>query len=94
MTPVFIAAVGFLADDNPRHTGPDFGKASPLGLLIIVLLLIGTFALIWSMNRHLKKLPERFGRTQSEPDQIADHATEEPPSDAPPDDENSRHEPG
>jgi hypothetical protein len=58
-------AVALLADDAPRNTGPDFGKASPIGLLIIVLLMIGTFALIWSMNRHLRKLPERFNRKQS-----------------------------
>ena len=54
------ARVGLLADDAPRDTGPDFGKASPFGLLVVVLLLIGTFLLVWSMNRHLKKLPESF----------------------------------
>ena len=54
--------ITLLADDAPRNTGPDFGKASPVGLLIIVLLLIGTFALVWSMNRHLKKLPDSFDR--------------------------------
>ncbi len=54
-------AVRLLADDGtPANTGPDFGKASPFGLLVIVLLLVGTFALVWSMNRHLKKLPESF----------------------------------
>ncbi|MBP1816832.1 hypothetical protein [Mycobacterium sp. OAE908] len=61
--------VTFLADDAPRNTGPDFGKASPFGLVIIVLLLIGTFALVWSMNRHLRKLPKSF---DSEPDQSLD----------------------
>ena len=34
-------AIGLLADDAPRDTGPDFGKASPFGLVIVVLLLIG-----------------------------------------------------
>jgi hypothetical protein len=61
--------VTFLADDAPRDTGPDFGKASPFGLVIIVLLLIGTFALVWSMNRHLRKLPKSF---DSEPDRPLD----------------------
>jgi hypothetical protein len=46
--------------DGPTKTGPDFGKASPVGLLIVVLLLFGVFALVWSMNRHLKKIPESF----------------------------------
>jgi hypothetical protein len=68
---------GLLADNTPHNTGPDFGKASPVGLLIIVLLLIGTFFLIWSMNRHLKKLPERFDRQNPEPDQAADDGTVE-----------------
>lgn len=54
--------------DAPKNTGPDFGKASPLGLLIVVILLICVFALVWSMNRHLKKLPESFDETLGGPD--------------------------
>jgi len=61
-----MLAVGLLADDAPRDTGPDFGKASPFGLVIIVLLLIGTFALVWSMNRHLRKLPKSFDHEADE----------------------------
>jgi hypothetical protein len=61
-----MLAVGLLADNGPGNTGPDFGKASPFGLVIVVLLLIGTFALVWSMNRHLRKLPKSF---DSEPEQ-------------------------
>lgn len=76
-------AVVFLADDAPRNSGPDFGKASPLGLLVIVLLLIGTFLLVRSMNRHLKKLPESFDRDNPRPDQAADEGTVgvDPPAD-------------
>ncbi len=55
-----LTIIGLLAQDPPRQTGPDFGKASPVGLLVIVLLLIGTFGLVWSMNRHLRKLPKSF----------------------------------
>ena len=69
-------AIGLLADDAPRDTGPDFGKASPFGLVIVVLLLIGTFLLVWSMNRHLRKLPESFD--ESEPDQATDGVIEDP----------------
>ncbi len=94
MTHIVAVAVGLLADDAPRNTGPDFGKASPVGLLIIVLLMIGTFALIWSMNRHLKKLPERFDREHPEPDQAADDGTVGQPGDSSPDNESSHHEPG
>ena len=66
---------GLLADEAPRDTGPDFGKASPFGLVVIVILLIGTFLLVWSMNKHLKKLPESFDPEHPEPDQAADEGT-------------------
>ena len=65
-----MLAIGLLADDAPRNTGPDFGKASPFGLVIVVLLLIGTFLLVWSMNRHLRKLPKSFDSPRA--DQAAD----------------------
>jgi hypothetical protein len=94
MTDIVAVALGLLADDAPRNTGPDFGKASPVGLLIIVLLMIGTFALIWSMNRHLKKLPERFDRAHPEPDQAADDGTVGEASDSATDNEGSRHDGG
>jgi hypothetical protein len=60
MNDTALTILGLLAQDPPRDTGPDFGKASPFGLLVIVLLLIGTFLLVWSMNRHLRKLPKSF----------------------------------
>ena len=60
MIDLLTTAVSVLADP-PKNSGPDFGKASPLGLLVVVLLLIGVFILVWSMNRHLKKLPKSFG---------------------------------
>ncbi len=45
MTDTFILIAGLLAEEGPpRDTGPDFGKASPLGLVVVVILLIGTFA--------------------------------------------------
>ena len=59
-----------LAQDGPRQTGPDFGKASPFGLIVVVLLLIGTFALVWSMNRHLRRLPASFD-TEDSPDEAS-----------------------
>jgi hypothetical protein len=65
VTDLLTTAVSVLADP-PKNTGPDFGKASPLGLLIVVILLICVFALVWSMNRHLKKLPESFDEQPAE----------------------------
>ena len=71
MTLLNMLALAVLADDTPRNTGPDFGKASPFGLLIVVLLLIGTFLLVWSMNRHLRRLPKSFDN-DADPAPIAD----------------------
>ena len=67
MNDALMLAIGLLADEAPRDTGPDFGKASPLGLVVVVLLLVGTFLLVWSMNRHLRKLPESFDKPESDP---------------------------
>lgn len=79
MSQLHLAAIRVLADwqadDAPQRTGPDFGKASPFGLLVIVLLLIGTFFLVRSMNRQLKKVPESFDPQHPEPDQAADEGT-------------------
>ncbi len=66
------AATEILARDAD---GPEFGKASPLGLLLVLLLLIGTIFLIRSMNKHLRKLPTSFMRGESESDQAADEST-------------------
>ncbi len=98
MNHVLPAAALVLADDAPRNSGPDFGKASPFGLLVVVLLLVGTVLLVWSMNRQLKKLPESFDRDQPETDQIADGGTLMNGSGGPADDgaeqHGSQHEPG
>ena len=63
MTPLLIT---LLAAEEPAMTGPDFGKASPVGLLVVVLLLIGVFALARSMNRHLRRVPESFGAADTQ----------------------------
>ena len=85
-----------IADDAPRNHGPDFGKASPVGLLIIVLLVVATLFLVRSMNRQLKKVPESFDRQHPEADQAADEGTDaviphEPPG---PDGEGTARPPG
>jgi hypothetical protein len=62
--------------DAPHNHGPDFGKASPVGLLVVVLLLIATLFLLRSMNRQLKKVPPSFDPKHPEPDQAADEGTD------------------
>jgi hypothetical protein len=89
-----VVVVGLLADEPPRNTGPDFGKASPFGLLIVVLLVIGTAFLVWSMNRQLKKLPESFDRDNPETDQAVDEGTVDVHPDDAADQGGKPHEPG
>lgn len=65
-----------LADEkSPTNVGPDFGKAGPFGLTVVVLLLVGTFFLVRSMNSHLRKLPETFDPEHPEADQAVDEGT-------------------
>ncbi|MGV9824330.1 MULTISPECIES: hypothetical protein [unclassified Gordonia (in: high G+C Gram-positive bacteria)] len=71
MSPTTIAV---LAAQQPQ--GPEFGKASPIGLLVIIVLLIGTGLLIWSMNKQLRKLPKSFDSEHPEPDQAFDEGTD------------------
>ncbi|MHA7648425.1 hypothetical protein ACX9NE_02820 [Mycobacterium sp. ML4] len=61
---------------GPKNNGPDFGKASPLGLVVVVLLVVATVFLVRSMNRQLRKVPESFDREHPEPDQAADEGTD------------------
>lgn len=72
MNPLLFTVIA----DGPHNNGPDFGKASPIGLLVIVLLLIATLFLLRSMNRQLKKVPESFDPQHPEPDQAADEGTD------------------
>jgi hypothetical protein len=45
----------------------DVGKAGPLGLLLIVLLLIAVALLVRSMSKHLKRLPPTFDPVKDAP---------------------------
>lgn len=47
-------------DKDPGGQQEDFGKSSPLGLLMLVLFFIAVFFLVKSMNKHLRKLPASF----------------------------------
>ncbi|WP_243789939.1 hypothetical protein [Saccharopolyspora gloriosae] len=45
---------------DPGGQGEDFGKSSPVGLLLLVVFAIAVAFLIRSMTKHLKKLPVSF----------------------------------
>ena len=57
---------------NDQQLPEDVGKAGPLGLLLIVLLLIAVILLGRSMGRHLKKVPRSFDPADQVPDTPAE----------------------
>jgi hypothetical protein len=56
------ATGAFLAQDPapPPGKGPEFGEASPLGLLVVILLGVAVVFLVRSMTKHLKRVPASF----------------------------------
>ncbi|AEF41859.1 Hypothetical membrane protein [Hoyosella subflava DQS3-9A1] len=65
-----------IAQDAVVPTGPEFGKASPIGLVVILVLMASMVFLLRSMNKHLRRLPETFEPENPEPDQEADEGTD------------------
>lgn len=54
-------------DPDPSNgKGPEWGKAAPIGLLIIALLCVALFFLVKSMNKQFKKVPASFGPAPDE----------------------------
>jgi len=53
----------------------DVGKAPPIGLLLIVVLLIAVALLVKSMTKHLKRIPPTF-EPQDDVVQVPDDASE------------------
>ena len=68
--------VTVLAQDPapPPGKGEEFGKASPIGFVVLVLLFLATILLVRSMNKQLRKVPASF----DEPDGAPDPARPEP----------------
>lgn len=56
--------------DDPGGRGADFGKSSPVGLLVLLLFFIAVAFLVRSMTKHLKRVPASFDN--EEPEQKAD----------------------
>jgi hypothetical protein len=50
----------------PPGKGEEFGKASPVGLVVLVVLFLATILLVRSMNKHLRKVPASFDATASD----------------------------
>ncbi|WP_204765341.1 hypothetical protein [Lentzea nigeriaca] len=70
----FVAVQPSNTNDNDKGgQGEDFGKSSPVGLVLLILFFIAVFFLVRSMNKHLKRVPASFDEpasdTPSEPEE-------------------------
>ncbi|MBA2470992.1 MAG: hypothetical protein DLM61_04395 [Pseudonocardiales bacterium] len=45
---------------DPGGQGEDFGKAAPVGLVVLLLFFLAVALLVRSMNKHLRRVPESF----------------------------------
>jgi hypothetical protein len=63
---VYVALVGQPSPTptpgNPGGQGEEFGKSSPVGLVVILLFAVAVVFLIRSMNKHLRRVPESFDK--------------------------------
>jgi hypothetical protein len=48
------------SSNDPGGQGPDFGKSSPLGLLVLILFFVAVAFLMRSMTKHLRRVPASF----------------------------------
>lgn len=55
------STANFVLAQNPGETpvGPDFGKASPIGLLLLVILAIVVLFIGWSFHRRFSRFKRR-----------------------------------
>jgi hypothetical protein len=65
------AGLTVLAVDQ-QQLPEDVGKAGPIGLVLIVVLLIAVLLLVKSMTRHLKRVPPTFDPADQIPDTPAE----------------------
>ncbi len=64
----------FLTQSQPGGEGADFGKSSPVGLLLLLVFLVAVVFLVRSMTKHLKRVPASF---DAEGDGADDRATDD-----------------
>jgi hypothetical protein len=53
--------------DDPGGRGEDFGKSSPVGLLVLLVFLVAVVFLARSMTKHLKRVPASFDEEPAAP---------------------------
>lgn len=79
LTTVLLAAPQPGDYDPSTGKGPEWGKAAPIGLLVILLLAVALYFLLRSFTRQLKKVPASFD-PPADPDGGADLDADAAPS--------------
>lgn len=59
-TVALVAQPPSTPNEDPGGREEDFGKSSPIGLLVILLFFVAVAFLVRSMTKHLKRVPESF----------------------------------
>lgn len=54
--------------EGPGGQGEDFGKSSPVGLVVMLLFFVAVVLLVRSMNKHLRRVPKSFDPPQQRTD--------------------------
>jgi len=75
MTTVALVAQPTPTPSDPGGHGEDFGKSSPVGLVVLILFFIAVYFLVRSMNKHLRRVPESFDPPPAE--QAGDRRTDD-----------------
>jgi hypothetical protein len=47
----------------PGGQGEDYGKAAPVGLVVLLLFFLAVALLVRSMNKHLRRVPKSFDKS-------------------------------
>jgi hypothetical protein len=63
----------------PPDKGPEFGEASPIALVVTILLGISLVFLLRSMTKHLRRVPASFDPPEERPDSPSRPADAETP---------------
>jgi hypothetical protein len=58
--------------DDPGGRGEDFGKSSPVGLLVLLVFVIAVVFLARSMTKHLKRVPKTFDKPEESTEATAE----------------------
>ncbi|GAB3454903.1 hypothetical protein [Actinophytocola sediminis] len=71
-TVALVAQPPSTPNEDPGGRGEDFGKSSPVGLLVILLFAVAVIVLVRSMTKHLKRVPESFDPPEPDGDDQGD----------------------